>query len=99
MNFDDNFRRVGSANIEPVKALETDAAETFFAGLFEHLHMGELPADWRERVRIGSDREQSTTARENLTRMTADIPDELSDTHKRLVDYVAPGVRELLGYA
>jgi len=81
-----------------VKTLETDAAETFFAKIFEHLRMGELPADWRERVRIGSDREQSSTARENLTRMTADIPDELPDIHKRLVDYVAPGVRKLLGY-
>lgn len=84
--------------LQHVKAPETGAAETFFAGLLGHLHMGELPDDWRERVRIGSDREQSSTARENLTRATANIPDELPDMHKRLVDYVAPGVRALLGY-
>ena len=84
--------------LKNVKELEADAAETFFAGLFEHLNMGELPDDWRERVRIGSDREQSTTARENLTRMTADVPDELPDVQKRLVDYVAPGLRAILGY-
>jgi hypothetical protein len=84
--------------LKHVRAPETDAAELFFAGLFDHLKMGELPNDWRERVKIGSDREQSSTARENLERMTADIPDELPDIHKRLVDYVAPGVRALLGY-
>ena len=84
--------------LEHVKDLETDPAKTFFAGLLEHLHMGELPDDWRERVRIGSDREQSSTARENLTRMTADVPDELPDIQKRLVDYVAPGLRATLGY-
>jgi len=81
-----------------VKALETDAAETFFAGLFEQLNMGELPGDWRERVRIGADRKQSTTARENLSRMTADVPNELPDVQKRLVDFAAPGLRSLLGY-
>lgn len=84
--------------LQNVKALETDTAEAFFAGLFEQLSMGELPDDWRERVRIGSDREQSTTARENLSRMTADVPDELPDEQKRLVDYAAPGLRSLLGY-
>jgi hypothetical protein len=84
--------------LQNVKAFETDAAETFFAGLFEQLNMGELPDDWRERVRIGSDREQSTTARENLSRMTADVPNELPDVQKRLVDYAAPGLRALLGY-
>jgi hypothetical protein len=68
------------------------------AGLFEHLHMGDLPGDWRERIRIGSDREQSTTARENLSRATADVPDELPDTQKRLVDYAVPGLRSVLGY-
>lgn len=81
-----------------VKALETEAAEAFFADLFESLNMGGLPADWRERIRIGSDREQSTTARENLNRITADVPDELPDTQKRLVDYAVPGLRSVLGY-
>ena len=84
--------------LKNVKALETGAAETFFAGLFEQLNMGELPNDWRERVRIGSDRKQSTTARENLSRMTADVPDELPDVQKRLVDFAVPGLRSILGY-
>jgi len=84
--------------LENVKGIETDAAETFFAGLLEYLNMGELPDDWRERVRIGSDREQSGTARENLARMTADVPNELPDIQKRLVDYAAPGLRATLGY-
>ena len=84
--------------LKNVRALDTDAGETFFADLLEQLNMGELPDDWRERVRIGSDREQSTTARENLTRMTADVPNELPDIQKRLVDYAAPGLRATLGY-
>ncbi len=81
-----------------VKHLDAGEAETFFAGLFEHFRMGELPGDWRERIRIGSDRGQSTTARENLNRATADVPDELPDTQKRLVDYAVPGLRTVLGY-
>ena len=81
-----------------VKALDSDDAETFFGGLFESLNMGELPDDWRERVRIGSDREQSTTARENLDRVTSGVPNELPDKHKRLVDYAVPGLRAILGY-
>ena len=84
--------------LKNVKALETEAAETFFADLFKQLNMGELPDDWRERVRIGSDREQSTTARENLSRVTVDVPNELPDIQKRLVDFAAPGLRAMLGY-
>ena len=84
--------------LKNVKAFETDAAEAFFAGLFEQLNMGELPDDWRERIRVGADRKQSTTARENLSHMTADVPDELPDIQKRLVDYAAPGLRAILGY-
>ena len=60
--------------------------------------MGALPGDWRERVRIGSDREQSGTARENLAGATADVPDELPEVQKRLVDFAAPGLRGVLGY-
>ena len=84
--------------ITHVKDLDTAAAETFFADLLEKLGMGELPADWRERVRIGSDREQSGTARENLAGAETNVPDELPETQKRLVDYAAPGLRAVLGY-
>jgi hypothetical protein len=58
----------------------------------------DLPHDWRERVRVGSDREQSGTARENLEGLAVKIPDELPDIQKRLVNVAAPGLRELLGY-
>jgi hypothetical protein len=81
-----------------VKAIDSDAAESFFAKLFGQLKLGSLPADWRERVRIGSDPGQSTTARENLDRVTADVPNVLPETQKRLVDYAAPGLRAVLGY-
>jgi len=85
--------------LQNVKALETDGAEVFFAGLFERLGMGELPDDWRERVRVGSDREQSSTARENLDRAVDGVPDTLPDMQKRLVETTAPGLRSVLGYA
>ena len=84
--------------ITHVKNLDTEATETFFAGLLDKLGMGELPADWRERVRIGADREQSGTARENLAGSETNVPDELPQTQKRLVDYAAPGLRAVLGY-
>ena len=84
--------------IQHVRALETDAAESFFAELFDTLGMAALPDDWRERVRIGSDREQSGTARENLAGPTADVPEDLPEVQKRLVDFAAPGLRSVLGY-
>jgi len=83
-----------------VKKLDTDAAEVFFAGLLEDCGLGELPDDWRERVRVGSDRGQSGTARENLVGGgKSEVPDELPDVQKALVNYAAPGLREVLGYA
>ena len=57
------------------------------------------PGDWRERVRTGSDRRQSGTARENLSGVAVALPDSLGPRHRALVDYHAPGLRALLGYA
>jgi len=82
-----------------VRAIETADAEAYFARLFEACGISTLPPGWRERVVVGSDRRQSSTARENLTGIRFDIPENLPDKHKRLVDYVAPGLRSLLGYA
>jgi len=83
-----------------VRKLDDPAAETFFAGLLGHCGMGELPPDWRERVRIGSDRRQSGTARENLAGGSQlQVPDQLTDQQKTLVEYAAPGLRAVLGYA
>lgn len=81
--------------------LATPEAETYFRDLFAKCGMDHLPEDWRERVEIGSDRKKSGTARENLKSDggAANIPDELPDIQKRLVDYAAPGLRTLLGYA
>jgi hypothetical protein len=84
--------------VRAVKSLDDDMAETFFIGLFEAAGLATIPLDWRERVRIGSDRKQSGTARENLTEGGIRIPDELTGQQKALVDYAAPGLRALLGY-
>ncbi len=82
-----------------VKNLESGAAESFFGDLMVACGIADMPDDWRERVRIGADREQSGTARENLTAGgLLDVPDELPETQKRLVDFAVPGLRELLGY-
>jgi hypothetical protein len=80
-----------------VKDLESEQSERFFTSLFEACGI-ERPDDWRERVRIGSDRKQSGTARENLTGVSIEFPRELPDLQKKMVDMVAPGLRELLGY-
>jgi len=55
--------------------------------------------DWRERVRIGSDRKQSDTARENLAGLKHGVPDELPEEQKQLVELQLPGVRKFLGYS
>ncbi len=81
-----------------LKDLESDEAEAFFIKLFEDCGLARIPDDWRERVRIGSDRKQSGTARENLTAQEVSIPRELTDAQKAIVDYTAPGLRKLLGY-
>jgi hypothetical protein len=78
--------------------LESLAAERFFSELFVACRLGDLPDDWRERVRIGSDRTQSGTARENLKGPASDIPEVLPDVQKELVDFAAPGLRRILGY-
>jgi len=80
-----------------VKRLDSPQAESFFRQLFGDCGV-DMPADWRERVRIGSDPKQSSTARENLN-VSVEIPGSLPLMQKRLVDFHAPGLRHLLGYA
>lgn len=84
--------------LDAVKNVDTPGGEAFFTNLMNMAGLGPLPDDWRERVKIGSDKKQSGTARENLKNIKVDIPDELSDEHKELIDYSAPGLRRLLGY-
>jgi hypothetical protein len=80
-----------------VTDLEGDYADQFFAGLLDACRI-ERPGDWRERVRIGADRKQSGTARENLTGVGVELPKELPELQKRMVDFAAAGLREILGY-
>ncbi len=84
--------------IKHLEDLESDASEAYFADLLRKCGIDELPDDWRERVRVGSDRKQSGTARENLAGPKLDIPDELPDIQKQMVDHAVPGLRSLLGY-
>jgi hypothetical protein len=83
--------------VAAVKDLEGEAADHFFAGLLGACGI-ERPNDWRDRVRIGSDRKQSGTARENLTGIGVELPKELPELQKRVVDFAAAGLREILGY-
>lgn len=83
--------------VDAVKNLDSPEAEAFFAQLFEACGITR-PDDWRERVRIGSDRNQSGTARENLTGVTHEFPKKLPELQKQLVDFAAPGLRRMLGY-
>ena len=83
--------------VAAVKNLDSPSTDKFFGDLFEACGI-DRPDDWRERVRVGSDRKQSGTARENLHGVEVEFPSELPDLQKRMVDMVAPGLRELLGY-
>lgn len=76
--------------------LETVEAESYFRDLLTACGIA-LPDDWRERVRVGSDRKLSGTARENLSG-AIDLPEQLPEKHRRLVDFAVPGLREVLGY-
>ncbi len=82
-----------------LKNIKSREAELYFMVLFEACGINPVPADWRNRVEIGADRKQSSTARENLSGAQSDLPDELPEIQKRLVDYAAPGLRALLGYS
>lgn len=83
--------------IAGLKDLDSESADRFFAKLFDACGI-ERPDDWRERVRIGSDRNQSGTARENLTGVSTELPATLPDLQKRMVDFSAAGLRDILGY-
>lgn len=80
-----------------LKQLDEPEAKAFFGGLLDACGIV-MPDDWRERVRVGSDKEQSGTAREKLG-VDIELPAILPDAQKRLVEVAAPGLRALLGYA
>ena len=80
------------------QSAETPEAEEYFFRLFEACGISPVPPNWRERVKVGADRRQSGTARENLTGVKMTLPDTLPEKHKRLIDYAAPGLRSILGY-
>jgi hypothetical protein len=84
--------------VAAVKDVDSEEAKGFFAELFKACGI-DRPDDWRERVRIGSDRKQSGTARENLTGVDIEFPAKLPELQKKMVEMVAPGLRELLGYS
>ncbi|MCW9017764.1 MAG: hypothetical protein OQJ89_12410, partial [Kangiellaceae bacterium] len=66
--------------------------------LLSTLGITTLPEDWETRIKVGSDRKQSGTARENLSGKKFEIPNELPDIQKQMVDYAAPNLRKILGY-
>lgn len=84
--------------VSALRDLDSSVAEEFFTSLLSACGI-EMPDDWRDRVRTGADTKESGTARENLTGIGIEFPRELSDRHKALVDYQAPGLRAVLGYA
>ncbi|MDO9608435.1 MAG: hypothetical protein Q7J26_07920 [Brevundimonas sp.] len=85
--------------LNALKTIETPQAEAYFRALLEACGIA-LPEDWRARILVGSDRKLSRTARENLQLPDGMVlPATLPEQQKRLVDFQAPGLRALLGYA
>jgi hypothetical protein len=85
--------------IKHLKQLDSDDAEAYFHQLLcPALGLQQLPDDWRKRVLVGSDREQSGTYRDNLTNINMQLPERLPEFQQRLVDFAAPGLRAMLGY-
>jgi len=85
--------------IHHLKNIDKGAAHDYFLDLLASCGLSQLPADWKERVLIGSDRKHSATARENLAGRELQWPAELPALQKQMVDYAAPGLRQLLGYS
>lgn len=84
--------------LQHVKQLDTPEADAFFRDLLSILGLEKLPEDWKERIRIGADPAQSGTYRDNLAGIKMEFPKELPDIQKQIVDYAAPGLRQILGY-
>ncbi|MFC3195249.1 hypothetical protein ACFODZ_13430 [Marinicella sediminis] len=84
--------------VHHVKNLDQPAAKRFFSEILTDAGIAELPDDWQQRIAAGADRKQSGTARENLYGKPVELPKELPDVQKQLVDYAVPGLRKLLGY-
>ena len=85
--------------VRHVSDIDSPEAERYFAALFNASGIDPIPGEWRKRVRVGADRRQSGTARENLSGIRRTLPDTLSAKHRQQVDFIAPGLREILGYA
>lgn len=90
VKYEDLLRHVGD--------LDSAEAGLFFTELLDAAGIA-VPENWMDRVRIGSAREESATARENLSGVSIKLPDKLDERHRALVDYQAPGLRKVLGYA
>lgn len=85
--------------VENLASIDTESAKSYFTELLDRCGITP-PSDWKERVIIGADRKQSATARENINTSEPlfEFPQELSEKHKQMVDFSAPGLRKLLGY-
>ena len=85
--------------LKHLKDIDSSAAEDYFTELLDRCGI-KIPDDWKTRVTIGADRKQSATARENINQSPErfEFPDELPDKFKKLIDYSAPGLRQLFGY-
>ncbi len=85
--------------VKAVNDIHAPESEDFFSALLAAAGIVR-PDDWRERVTIGADRRQSRTARENLKLPAGlEFPAALPEDQRRLVDFHAPGLRAVLGYA
>ena len=85
--------------IHHINNIDSPAAKEYFSTLLGYTEIS-LPADWKERIETGADRSQSGTSRENLNyKGKSEIPAELPEIQKKLVEFAAPGLRKLLGYS
>ena len=83
--------------IRHVSNIQSDDAERYFSQLLQAAGLIDFPADWRRRISLGSGRNLSTTARENLD-VTVSIPNSLTSVQRQIVELAAPGLRSFLGY-
>ncbi|GAW40454.1 hypothetical protein SH203_00852 [Brevundimonas sp. SH203] len=85
--------------LKAIQTIDSVESEAYFGDLLAACGI-DRPSNWKDRVLVGSDRKLSRTARENLQLPEGiTLPAALSEQQRALVDFHAPGLRALLGYA
>lgn len=88
--------------IQHINNIDTEEAKNFFSNLLSWAGITELPDDWKQRIKLSSDKKYSPTHRSNLNICSFTVAmtenETLHDSYKKLIDFSNPNLRKILGY-